>query len=117
MLVMLVQPRKDSSERVVTLLGIVMLVRPVQPENANSLMPVTLLSFAKITEVMVVSPCTQDAGISPVFVEPTWTPEELKALEVVMGAAPPEMGFLALAIPKAIESRGIKLQYNHNPGT
>jgi hypothetical protein len=47
-------------------------------------MLVTLLSFAKITEVTMFSPSIQKFGMSPVFVEPTWLPEELKALEVVM---------------------------------
>jgi hypothetical protein len=41
--------------------------------------------LAKITEVTVDSFATQFAGMFPVFVEPTCTPEELKALEVVMG--------------------------------
>jgi hypothetical protein len=40
--------------------------------------------LANITEVIVYSFPTQELGILPVFVEPTWTPEELKALEVVM---------------------------------
>ena len=49
-------------------------------------MLVTLLSVAKIIEVTVGWFCTQKLGISPVIVSPTCTPEELKALEVVMGA-------------------------------
>jgi len=57
-------------------------------------MLVTLLSFAKITEVTVVWFSTQLSGMSPVFVEPTCTPEELKAFEVVMGAAPPLLTLL-----------------------
>jgi hypothetical protein len=46
--------------------------------------------FAKITEATVASLATQSLGMSPVFVEPTWTPEELKALEVVMGGGGPD---------------------------
>jgi len=61
-------------------------------------MLVTLLSFAKITEVTLVSFCIQDAGMSPVFVEPTCTPEELKAFEVVMGASP-ELATTAVLLP------------------
>lgn len=70
---------------VVTLLGMVMLGKLVQYSNALLPITVTLLLFAKITEVTVASFATQAAGMSPVFVEPTCTPEELKALEVVMG--------------------------------
>ena len=70
---------------VVTLLGMVMLGKLVQYSNALLPITVTLLLFAKITEVTVASFATQDAGMSPVLVEPTCTPEELKALEVVMG--------------------------------
>jgi hypothetical protein len=77
--------------------------RLVQP--ANELVPifVTLLSFAKITEVTVTSSSIQDTGISPVFVEPTCPPEELKALDVVMGAVPPELATIAVLLPHTDE--------------
>jgi hypothetical protein len=44
------------------------------------------LLFAKTTEVAVGSSSNHSTGMSPVFVEPTWSPEELNALEVVMGS-------------------------------
>jgi hypothetical protein len=69
-----------------TLFGIVIVVRPVQPVNAFSPILVTLLLFAKITEVTVVSLYIHSKGMSPVIVDPTCTPEELNAFEVVMGA-------------------------------
>ena len=49
--VILLQPEKAYSPMVVTLLGIVILVRPLQPLNALSPMLVTLLGI-----VMLVSP-------------------------------------------------------------
>jgi hypothetical protein len=70
----------------VTLLGIVIVGKLVQYSNALLPMAVTLLSFAKATEVTVFWPSIQFAGIFPVIVEPTCPPEELKAFEVVMGS-------------------------------
>jgi hypothetical protein len=69
-------------------------------------MMVTLLLFAKITEVTEVSELTQFSGMSPVIVEPTWTPEELKALEEVMGAAAPPT-LRIVCTPKPRDNLGI----------
>jgi len=44
--------------------------------------------LAKLIVVIVVWFSTQFAGIAPVFVSPTCTPEELKALEVVIVELP-----------------------------
>jgi len=65
-----------------------MLVRLVHPWKAESPMLVTLLLLAKLTFVIVVWFPTQFAGMFPVFVSPTCTPEELKALEVVIVELP-----------------------------
>ena len=62
-LVRLVQPENASSPMLVTLLGIVTLVRLVQPENASSPMLVTLLGI--VTLVRLVQPenaAAPDAG-------------------------------------------------------
>jgi hypothetical protein len=61
-------------------------------------MAVTLLLFAKITEATVASLATQSLGISPVIVDPTCTPEELKAFEVVMTGTP-ELATTAVLLP------------------
>ena len=73
-------------------------------------MLVTLLLLAKVTEVTVISFCTQLLGISPVFVEPTWIPEELKALEVVINPPPDTLCleiFLFSGSGQVIEYRGM----------
>ena len=56
---------------------------------------------------------TQLSGMSPVFVEPTCTPEELKALDVVMGAAPPPT-LRIVCTPSPKDSLGIELSSSSN---
>jgi hypothetical protein len=80
----------------VTLLG---MVTEVSELFSSALLPIrmTLPLLAKITDATLEFR-TQELGISPVIVEPTCSPEELKALEVVMGASP-ELATRAVLLP------------------